>query len=48
MDNISDGRNDIKTHGRVTGLTEFSRKWWDTANTLTKKRAQTPCTYTFT
>jgi len=48
MDTISDGKNDIKTDARVTGLTEFSSKWWDTANIFTKKRAQMPCTYTFT
>ena len=38
MDNNSDGRNDIKTHARVIGLTEFSSKWWDNANIFTKKK----------
>jgi len=38
MDNNSDGRNDIETHARVTGLTEFSSKWWDTANIFTKTK----------
>jgi hypothetical protein len=48
MANISDGWNDIKTHGRVIGLTEFSSKWWDNANIFTKRRAHMPHTYTFT
>jgi hypothetical protein len=47
MGNNSDGRDDIKTHARVTGLTEFSSKWWDTANIFTKKKVQMPCIYTF-
>jgi len=39
MDNNSDGRNDIKTHARVTSLTEFSSKWWDTANIFYKLKS---------